>query len=499
MKNNSYWLNGINCNHQNPKMINKTDILIIGAGMTGLMIGYELSKNKKDIIIVDSGKIFHGVSSKTTAKLTTMHNQLYQDINAYHGLKKAKLYYKSQKEALDYIINIIETEKIDCDLEKQDSYIYATNQDGTNKLLKEFSILKKIGLDVELIDNLKIDIKIKYAIKCNNQYMFHPMKYLNKIKDIIEKKRIPIYQNYNAIKIEKENNYYNVLFSNGEKIKTNKIIMANHYPFFNPSGMYYAKLYQENNYLVAFKTEKNIDGMYINSEKPVLSLRSYNNGNEKIGIMVGNSHKAGNKVNYHRCMSKLKNSVYEFDKNAIIINEWTNQDVMSIDFLPFIGQYSRFHPNIYVATAFHTWGMTNSHVAALLISKEITNTESEYKKLYSPLRFSHIRSPIESIKIIGKAINGLIISRFFTYKNNLKNIKEKSGDIIKYKGKYYAVYRISKNEYIYLKPNCPHTYCFMQWNNNEKTWDCKCHGSRFDIYGNVIIGPATKSLKRVYF
>lgn len=494
MENISYWLNDINYNHQNPKMINETDILIIGAGMAGLMTAYELSKNNKDIAIVDARKIFHGVSSKTTAKLTTMHNQIYQKICKYHGIKKAKLYYKSQKEALDYIVNIIKTEKIDCNLIKQDNYIYATSKNGNDKLLKEFFLLKKIGANVELIDKIKIDIPIKSAIKCSNQYIFHPIKYLNKIKDIIEKANIPIYQNYNAIKIKKEKDYYNVLFSNGDKIKTNKIIIATHYPFLNPSGLYYAKLYQENNYLIAFKTNKEIDGMYINSENPVKSLRPYKN----IGIIVGNSHKSGDKVNYQEYMSKLRSSVYEFDKDAIITNEWTNQDVMSIDSLPFIGQYSRFHPNIYVATAFHTWGMTNSHVAALLISKEILNGKSEYTKIYSPLRFSHIKSPLESLKMVGKAVDGLILSRFFTPKSNLKNIKINSGSIVNYKGKYYAAYRMTEKEYIFLLPNCPHTYCFIQWNDVEKTWDCKCHGSRFDIYGNVITGPTTKPLKRIY-
>ena len=486
----SYWLEEYKYEHKNPPMESTVDILIVGAGMTGLMTAYELSKNNKDIVVVEANKLVHGVSSKTTAKLTTMHNQLYQDIMSYHGFKKAKLYYEAGKEALEYLTNIIEKENIACDLESIDNYIYAKTEKGEKKLLKEYSVLRRMGVDIELVDNPNY----KKTLRLKNQYMFHPIKYLMGIIKILKQRNVLIYENHNVVKIKKEDNHYLVKFSNNKEIRANKIIIATHYPFKNPGGLYYSKLYQEKNYLIAFKTKNKIDGMYINSELPVRSLRPHG---ENIGIMVGSSHKAGTKVNYKKRMKKLRESVYEFDKDAVIINEWTNQDVMSIDSLPFIGKYSRCYPNMYVATAFHTWGMTNSHVAAILLSKEIMGKKSRYKELFNPLRISHIRSPIESLKIIGKAINGLIISRIGIPKKQLKDIKDNDGGIIKYKGNHYAVYK--GKEYIFLKPTCTHTYCSLVWNKVEKTFDCKCHGSRFDVYGKVVIGPAIKPLERVKF
>jgi len=256
--------------------------------------------------------------------------------------------------------------------------------------------------------------------------------------------------------------------------------------------LYPGKLYQEKSYLLAFKTNKNISGMYINTEKPVKSLR-YNNDTI---IMVGNSHTAGKKVNYKKRIDTLIKESKKIDKESKITNIWTNQDVMSIDYLPFIGQYSRFTPNMFVETAFHTWGMTNSHVAALLVSREILNKNNPYKYLYNPLRFSHINSLMESMKIIGKSINGLIISRITSKTSELDKIKKNEGAIVNYKGICYGAYN-SGDVYLLVKPNCTHTYCFMQWNNDEKTWDCKCHGSRFDVYGKVIEGPAIKNLKLI--
>ena len=495
MKNKSYFLDNFEYKHINPKMTKEVDILIIGGGMTGLMTAYELSKKNKDIVIVEADRIYHGVSSKTTAKLTIAHNQLYQDIAKYHGLKKARLYYHSQKEALEFILNIIKKEKIECDLETVDNYIYAETEEGVKKIEKEFSILRKIGVNMEIFNNLELDIKMPKAIRIEKQAIFHPVKYLERIKEIIEERKVKVYENYTVTDFNREEGYYKVNFENGESIKAKKIIIASHYPFLKFTGLYFAKLYQEKNYLIAFKSTKRIQGMYINSETPVRSLRACK---DNVLLMVGNSHKAGEKVEYEEQMQSLRDTVYEFDKQAEIINEWTNQDVMSIDSLPFIGKASRFYNKVYVATAFHTWGMTNSHVAAQLLTDEVLGVKNKYRELYSPLRFSHIRSPIESIKIIAKAINGLIIARFFQGKKKQENIRINSGGVINYKNGYYAAFRKNQNEYIYLKPDCTHTKCFIQWNDAEKTWDCKCHGSRFGIYGNVISGPAVKPLKRVF-
>lgn len=494
MKRESYWLNEKKNFNFEVKEITNTDVLIIGGGMSGIMTAYELSKNSNiNITLVNAGKPSRNITAKTSAKITPMHNLVYQDIEKIHGLNKAKQYYNSQVEAMNYIVDTIKTENIECDLVKENNYMFAQSDEGINKLTKEIDILSKMEVKFSTVDKVPLDIKIKKAIKYENNYLFHPIKYLNKIIEIISKrKNVTILEDYKAINYKREDNNYYIFFDNDKVIKSKYVVVSTHYPIFNLVGLYPGKLYQEKSYLLALKSDKKIDGMYINTEKPVKSLR-YNNDTI---IMVGNSHTAGDKVNYKKRIDSLINESKKIDNDAEITNVWTNQDVMSIDYLPFIGQYSRFTPNMFVQTAFHTWGVTNSHVAALLISREILNKENPYKDLYNPLRFSHINSLTESIKIIGKSINGLIISRITTNPSELTKIQKDEGAIVNYKGVCYGAYN-NGDEYLLVKPNCTHTHCFMQWNNDEKTWDCKCHGSRFDVYGKVIEGPAIKNLKLI--
>lgn len=493
MKRESYWLKEKK-NFKFNDDITATDVLIIGGGMSGIMTAYELSKNDNiHVTVVDAGKITRNVTSKTSAKITPLHNLMYQDIEKIHGLNKAKDYYNSQVEAMNYIVDTIEQENIDCDLVKEDNYIFSETESGLNKLNKETDTLTRIGVKFDVIDNIPINIKVKKAIKYKDNYLFHPIKYLNKIIDIISsRKNVTILENYKALDYKLNNNKYNVYFDNNKIINSKYVVVATHYPIFNLIGLYPGKLYQEKSYLLASKSDKRISGMYINTNKPVKSLRYHND----TIIMVGNSHTAGKKVNYKNRIDSLIKEYKKIDESGEITNIWSNQDVMSIDYLPFIGQYSRFTPNMFVETAYHTWGMTNSHVAALLVSREILKKKNPYKYLYNPLRFSHINSVMESIKIIGKSINGLLISRILSNSSELEKIKKNEGSIVNYNGECYGAYN-SGDEYLLIKPNCTHTHCFMQWNNDEKTWDCKCHGSRFNVYGEVIEGPAIKNLELI--
>jgi len=494
MKKESYWLKEKRNFKFNSKEIDNTDVLIIGGGMSGIMTAYELSKNSNiNITLIDSDRLARNVSSKTSAKITPMHNLIYQDIEKVHGIKKAKDYYNSQVEAMNYIVDIINKENIDCDLVKDNNYMFAETDSGLKKLEKEINTLSRMNVKFSVVDKIPLNIKIKKAIKYEENYLFHPIKYLNKIIDIISnKENVNIIQNTKAINYEIKNKNYYIYLDNNKIILSKYVVVSTHYPIFNLAGLYPGKLYQEKSYLLAFKSSININGMYINAEKPVKSLR-YNN--DEI-IMVGNSHTAGKSVNYENNIKNLIKAAKKIDNNIEITHIWSNQDVMSIDYLPFIGQYSRFTPNMFVQTAFHTWGMTNSHVAALLVSREILNKKNPYKELYNPLRFSHINSLPESIKIIGKSINGLLISRIVNDCNELNKLKKNEGALINYKGSCYGAYN-NGDEYLLVKPNCTHTYCFMQWNNEEKTWDCKCHGSRFDVYGKVIEGPAIKNLEMI--
>lgn len=491
MEKKSYWQREEKDFHFGKEDQNNTDVLIIGAGMCGVVLAYELSKQKKlKITLVDQQNVIRDTSAKTSAKITPMHHLLYQDIRRIHGLQKAKQYYQSQVEAMNYLKEIVETEKIDCDFKHEKNYMYATTKKGCQKLEREIQVLQEMNVPFEQLTEIPLEIPIKNAFVYEENYVFHPIKYLNHILGILHKKNnVTILENWKAIGYEKKENLYCISFENKKVIQAKDVVVSTHYPIFNFAGLYFTKLYQEKSYLVSFLSKKPIDGIYLNCENPVCSLRRQHN----MILLVGNSHISGKKIDESEKMKQLLRQMKKIDLTAQVSDTWTNQDVMSIDFLPLIGTYSRFLSHMWVATAYQTWGMTNSHASALLLAREIMHTSSPYHDLYSPLRFSHIKSWKESLKMIGRSTNGLVLSRILEKTILLDDLKDDEGAIVQYENNRYAAYH-NGSEYYLLKPNCTHVHCFLKWNNDEKTWDCRCHGSRFDITGKVLTGPAKKDL-----
>jgi Rieske Fe-S protein len=320
------------------------------------------------------------------------------------------------------------------------------------------------------------------------------MKYMMTIIDILLKNNIPLYENSLVTKINKKEDNYGVIINNEYKINTNKIIMACHYPFFNPDNLYFAKIYQSTSYAVSFKTKLKLKANYVSLDYPYYYLRTYNNSTLIIG---GSDHFTGINIDIEKCYETLVNKIYELDKDAKIQYKWFTEDCMPIDSLPFVGKYSNRNSNIILVTGFQKWGFTNSHIAAKNITNMLLN--KEYDDLYKTKRYTLIKDLKTTFRMIGHVIDGLVISKLFLKEYDLEEIKIGSGKVMNYKGFNVLVYRDSKNKYIFFKNKCTHMGCSLIWNDVDKVWESKCHGSIFDRYGNVIYGPALKPLEKIEF
>ena len=491
---NSYWLETYKKpNVKRKKLIKKTDILIIGAGITGISTAYSLKDIGKKVTVVEALEVGSGVTAYTTAKVTVLHGALLSKIRDLHGIDVANLYFKSQIEAFNLIKNIIKKENIDCDFKHEDAYVYASTDEEVAKLEKEWEILKEIDSNVELVSITPLPKDIIKAIKYKNNATFHPLKYVARLAEIIQEAGVNIYENSRVVDISLEDGNYMVEMECGAVINSEIVVVATHYPIKKFSGLYFTKLIQERSQAVAFKTRKVIPGMYINIKEPI---RSYRSINEKTMIMGGCSTDVGESIstNYYE---ELKKAVSVYDKEATILNEWSTEDCMPVDYVPFIGKYALTTPNLYVATGFQKWGMTNSHVAALTIKRDILELDNLYKELYNPTRFSHLRGIIHFGEYLAKIIDGLVITKL-TYPEDIEqSIEIGSGKVINNQdGKNVAIYRTSKDEFLYFKPNCTHLGCGINWNDLDKTWDCKCHGSRFSPDGKVLNDPAYEPLEK---
>lgn len=467
-----------------------TPILIIGGGIAGLMCAYNLMKNKIKFILVDSKTLASGVSAYTTAQVSIAHDTLYDEINSKHDLKKSVAYLKSQNEGLLLMKKIIETESIKCDYKEESTLLFATQEKNINVLNNQYNIISKYNKNCDLLFQKEDIFNYRRAIEFKNQFIINPMKYMMGIIDILLKNNINLYENSRVTKINKKKNKYEIIINDKYKVNADKIIMACHYPFLNPDNLYFTKLYQSKSYAVSFKTKLKLQSNYVSLDSPFYYLRTYD---DETLIIGGSDHFTGINNDIGDCYNTLITKIYELDKDAKIQNKWYTEDCMSIDSLPFVGKYSNKNPNIILITGFQKWGFTNSHVAAKNVVNILTN--NEYDDLYRTDRNVLGKDLKSTFRMMGHSINGLVISKLFIKEYKLENIKIDSGKVMKYKNTNVLVYRKSKNEYLFLKNKCTHMGCSLIWNDVDKVWESKCHGSIFDKYGHVIYGPALKDLE----
>lgn len=520
---NSYWISSVqNIKKDYEKLENKQEceICVIGAGLTGLTCAYYLSKLGKKVIILEKNKIMSHTSGNTTAKITSQHGLFYKYLINSYGATLAKQYLDANEQAIKNIYDIIVEEKIDCDFEWQDSYVFTQDEKEIPKIKQEVKAVNSLGLDAEFVEDIEVPIKVKNreekpellqkktetiqirkevlgAIKFKNQAQFNPCKYGYGIANAINKYGGKIYENSKVLDLEKENGKYNVITENG-KIIAQKVILATHYPIINYPGFYFMKMYQVTSYLIGVEVNGELfDGMYINSENPTISLRTAKDGDKKIVLIGGMDHKTGAKIDLKNSYKRLEEVAKQLYPDSKVLYRWNTEDCVSLDKIPYIGEFSNLMPNVYVGTGYKKWGMTNSNVAANIIVDKIMERNNPYEEVFKSTRLKPIKNYEELGNMIKEVSYSLVINKLKEGEEYTKNINKDEGKIVEIDNKKVGIYK-DENGMIYaVKPICTHLGCELSWNNLDKTWDCPCHGSRFTYEGKSIYDPSIKDLERL--
>lgn len=456
----------------------KTDILIIGAGITGILIGYFLKQNGREVVLIDKSEIARGNTRNTTAKITSQHDLIYNKLIQEFGEEKAKQYARANELAIRKYREIIKERKIECDFEELPAYIYSLND--TDLLKKEVDAARHLGIDAEYVERVDLPLEVKGAVKFNNQGQFNPLKFL---KDI--SKELTIYENTKAIKIEE-----NLVSTDKGNIVANHIVIATHYPIINAPGYYFMKMHQERSYVIALENaDNNIKGMYIDYEKQGYSFRNY----KGLLLLGGISQRTGENES-GGSYDKLRNIAKDLYPNSREKCHWSAQDCMTIDGIPYIGKYADSTPNIYVATGFNKWGMTSSMVSAMIISDLILEKDNDFSEIFSPKRFDLSLSINNIANDLVKTAKNFIAQKISIPSSEIQHIKNGHAGIVDYNGQKVGVYKDENGKEFIVSTKCSHLGCELHWNADELTWDCPCHGSRFDYTGKLIESPANKDI-----
>ena len=430
----SVWEDNLNINKFN-KLNNdiKTDVLIIGGGMAGILCAYELKKAGIDYILTEAETIGNGITKNTTAKITSQHGLIYSKIIKKYGKEKAKMYLEANNIALKKYTELCKN--IECGFEIKDSYVYSLTD--RQKIEDEIKSLSKLGFDAHFEKNLSIPLTVAGAVRFKSQAQFNPMKFIYAIA-----KDLNIFENTKIERIEGT-----TAFTNKHKIKAQRIIVATHFPFLNRHGAYFIKMYQHRSYVIALENAQYVNGMYVDEAQKGMSFRNHNN----LLLIGGGDHRTGKKGGAWKELRAFAKKVYP---QSIEKYYWATQDCMTLDGIPYIGQYSPKTPDLFVATGFNKWGMTSAMVSAIILRDLVQGKKNDYASVFSP-------------------------SRSILHPQLFLNAGETVLDYI---------YPTTKR--------CPHLGCALKWNPYEHTWDCPCHGSRFTKNGKLIDDPATDDLNK---
>ncbi len=450
----------------------KVDTLIIGGGITGLTTLYYLRNFNFSIALVDASQIGLGITKNTTGKLTFLQGAVYTDLVKNVGKKTAIKYLQSQKYAISLIKEIINQEKIDCDLDYATSFVYALNDKDVKKLKFEKDFLKENNI---IVAENEYD-KSFYNISVKETYVFNPVKYLNSLKRILKNNQI--YENTKVEKINYMNKKF-ICYTHSQRIIAKNVIIACHYPFFIFPFCLPLKSHIEKSYLIACKTEKNKHTSGITVSNPGFSWRYYQDGDNIYKIYLGESHLTAFKPNVKENFQKVKD-MFQIS-NEDIVAMWSNVDIITDDKMPYIGEIKK---NLYIATGFNTWGMTNGILAAKIISDSLLNKRNLYADLFQIKRVNLYKFK----SFFSNTLTSIVA--FLGSKKIKKNWYTEKIKFKKIKGKSVAIYTDNLGKKYIVYTTCPHLKCSLIFNELEKTWDCPCHSSRFSLDGKCIKGPS---------
>lgn len=425
---NSYWIENTTAKNY-PKLENdiKTDVCIIGAGLVGITLAYLLHKNQeKNFVLLEKGKVLSGTTGHTTAKITSQHGLFYTYLIQSFGKEFAKNYLDSNEEAIYSIENIIKTEKINCDFEKQNAYIYTCQEKNIQKLISEVENVNALGLKAEFCKDTQLPFKTVGAVKFPNQAQFHPRKYVLSLLNLLPQNCI--YENSKVYDIKSKNGYYKTYTTDGT-ITSKYVVIATHYPIINFPGFYFMKMYQDRSYVIGAEVNNELfTGMYLSQDEPVTSFRTVLDGNKRILLLGGAKHKSGdNNIELDKSYENLENYLKTLYPNAKVLYRWNTQDCITLDKIPYIGEYSNIMPNVFVATGFKKWGMTSSYVAAKIISDKILGNKNKYEKIYSSTRLKPIKNRKELYNMLKQTTYSLVLNKIKKPKVKFEDLKVGTG------------------------------------------------------------------------
>lgn len=473
------------------------DVVIVGAGIAGITTAYLLARAGKSVVVVDDGPVGGGMTGRTTAHLVTALDDRYFELERLHGEKGARLAAESHRAAIDQVEQIVEQEEIDCEFERVDGYLFVPPGESKQILDRELEAARRAGLtDLEIVERAPIEeYDTGKALRFPRQAQFHPLKYLSGLAAAIKREGGRIYTHTHAAKIEGGDEAH-IETSEGRRVSADAVVVATNTPV-NDRFAIHTKQAAYLTYVIGARVPRGsvTRALFWDTPDPYhyVRIQSLEDGDDLL-ISGGEDHKSGQKDDANVRFAALERwTRTRFPMIEKIEYRWSGEVMEPVDGLAFIGRNPLDDDNVFIATGDSGNGMTHGTIAGMLISDLITHRENEWATLYDPSR--------KTLRALGEfAKENINVAEQYADLvtpgeiESIDDIPVDSGRVVRRGLKKIAVYKDEKGETHSLSAVCRHLGCIVDWNSLEKTWDCPCHGSRFDKQGKVIMGPANSDL-----